>query len=621
MPEASRPPLSRAGSPPRAPGDEGAGRELVRALCDPDRLGTAFQPVFRSRTGELEGCEALLRLPRDSGFEGPYQAFTAAFATGLAVDLEVASIERVLRDAEPFAGDHLVFLNLLAPFLGDPRFGAAWLVERVVAHGRQPSRVILELPEISRIADFPALARALEPYRLEGFRVAIDDFGAGYTNLRMITDVGPDFVKLDRVFIENVFVHARKRILVESVVSLCHRINCGVIAEGIETPEDLETCLGAGVDYLQGFLLARPGPPEEAFLAEDLTVEAAAGPAHGEIAAAVSHGPTLPAEAAVAEANDLFRTDAELDVIPVLRAERALGLLARARADTFPFLSGATGDGTVGAAIADVPWDQVDEETPIEEVAAFVARRPRVRRFEPLVVTGPGKAYRGLLRLDDLLGLFARLHVESALEAHPLTGLPGKGRLEAEAERRLTRKAPFALARLNVLRLRAFNDRYGVLRGDKLLTHVAAVLSTLANSEPGAFLSHYGADDFGLLLPTDRAPAVVLRAIQGIEATIGEFYDPADVSAGGVVGRDSRGGPIVVPLGALVGGIASWGGDGAPTLRVLVAAAEAALREARRSGSRQPVVRTVGPAVPPLPPARKPGGPPRTQLSLPKPYR
>ncbi|HMM34243.1 MAG TPA: diguanylate cyclase, partial [Thermoanaerobaculia bacterium] len=177
------------------------------------------------------------------------------------------------------------------------------------------------------------------------------------------------------------------------------------------------------------------------------------------------------------------------------------------------------------------PWDQIEEGTPVEEVAAFVARRPRARRFEPIVVTGPGRVYRGLLRLDDLLGLFARLYVENGLESHPLTDLPGRGRLEAEVDRRLTRGAPFALARLNLLRLRAFNDRYGVRRGDRLLAHVAAVLRTLATEEPGSFLAHYGADDFGFLLPPERVVETLRRAIQGIAATAGEFYDPEDLAA------------------------------------------------------------------------------------------
>lgn len=621
MTDESRPPFSWV-SLPKPLVEEDAARERVIALCNPDLLTTAFQPVFRARTGELEGCEALLRLPPGSGFPGPYEAFTEAIRLGLAPELEVAATARVFRDAEAFAGQYLIFLNVLAPFLTDPRLGVSWLVDRVVSHGRQPSRVILELPEISKIADFQAFARALEPYRREGFRVAIDDFGAGYTNLRMITDIAPDFVKLDRVFIENIFVHARKRILVESVVSLCHRINCSVVAEGIETAEDLETCLGAGVDFLQGYLLARPGPPEEAFLAEDLTIDSVRGAhARGETVAAISQGPTLSSDAPLSAANACFRSDPDLEVIPILLSGRAIGLLGRARATAFPFLSGTSESDPVASAVADTTWDQVDETTPLEQVAAFLAKRPRTSRFEPIVVTGPGKAYRGLVRFDDLLALFARLHVENGLETHPLTDLPGRGRLEAEVDRRLARRVPFGLARLNLLRFRPFNDRYGFLRGDKLLAHVAAILRTLSYEEPGSFLAHYGADDFGLLMAPDRASAIVIRAVQGLESTIDDFYDPEDLAAGGLVGRDSRGGPAVVGRAELVAGIAVWGGASTPTVRAIAVEAEMALGEARRAGGTQPVIRPVGPPAEPAPASKRVDTPPRTQTSLPKPFR
>ncbi|MBK8596853.1 MAG: diguanylate cyclase [Holophagales bacterium] len=177
-------------------------------------------------------------------------------------------------------------------------------------------------------------------------------------------------------------------------------------------------------------------------------------------------------------------------------------------------------------------------------------------------------------------------------------------------------------------RFRAFNDRYGFLRGDKLLAHVAAVLRTLSYEEPGSFLAHYGADDFGFLMSPERVPDVLNRAIQGIRSTIGNFYDPDDLEAGGLVGRDARGGASIVAPAALVGGAAVWSGAGAPPLHDVVRAAEAALRAARHGEASQPVIRVVGPPPETAPisvstlVAPKPEElPPKTQTSLPKPFR
>ncbi|MBK9087853.1 MAG: EAL domain-containing protein [Holophagales bacterium] len=518
------------------PGEVEETRARILALCDPELLSTAFQPVFRARTGELEGCEALLRLPPGSGFPGPYEAFTAALRVGLASELEVASTARVLRDAEPFVGEHLIFLNVLAPFLTDPRLGAHWLVEKVVAHGRQPSQVILELPEISRISNFQEFSRALDPYRLAGFRIAIDDFGAGYTNLRMITDISPDFVKLDRVFIEGIFANARKRILVESVVSLCHRINCSVVAEGIETKEDLETCLSAGVDSLQGFLLARPGPAEHAFFVEDVTVTGA----RGREMAGPTQGPTMPAEAPLSAANACFRADPELDALPVLLSGRCWLLGRRAAPPSFrgvgrPLGAGRRNDAAGTGGRAD------------RAAGAIQTVRPDRRDGTGKGLPGPPPVRRPP---RPLLAPPRRERARGAPPHGPSGKRPAGGRGGTPPARR----TPFGLARLNVRRFRAFNDRYGFLRGDKLLAHVAAVLRTLSYEEPGSFLAHYGADDFGFLMSPDRIPDVLQRAIQGIRSTVGNFYDPDDLAAGGLVGRDARGGPSVVAPAALVGG-------------------------------------------------------------------
>ena len=93
MSNEARPPFSWADLPAPGPDGQDPSRERVRAICSVERLRSVFQPVFRARTGELVGCEALLRLPAGSGFDGPYEAFTEAIRIGLAADLEVPSRE------------------------------------------------------------------------------------------------------------------------------------------------------------------------------------------------------------------------------------------------------------------------------------------------------------------------------------------------------------------------------------------------------------------------------------------------------------------------------------------------------------------------------------------------
>jgi len=546
----------------------------LKAACDPQRLTSVFQPIFRARSGELEGCEALIRMPPDSGFDTPYEAFQEAARVGLLVALENAAMLCHLKQARPHLGDHRLFLNVSAPLFSDTRFGASWLVERLQEADLFPGRVVLEIPEIVRIRDFATFSRHLEPFRSEGFLIAIDDFGAGYTNLRMITDLSPDFVKVDRVFVDGISSHARKRILVEGVTSLCHRVNCSVIAEGVELAEDLETCLSAGVDFLQGFLFAHPSPAEEAFATPDVVL-----PRHLVAPAAEDMRRLLVAESPIAAAEPVsaaakrFLLKQRLQALPVVNGETAVGLLRRE-----VVAAGLQADRPVRAVLEEEHeeegFDWVPETASVEEAAEVVRRRPEARRFEPLVVVGPNRIYRGLLKVDDLLFELARLKVELSLQRNDLTGLPGRLVFEKTLSHWLERQVPFTAARLNVRRFKPYNDHYGFLRGDELLLKVAALLTESLASRPGSVVAHLGADDFAYLSSADGAEETGGAILQRFDTLAREVHDPADVTAGGYTVQGRRGNPAFVTLVGLTLGLVCWNGEPGVTVRAILDAAE-----------------------------------------------
>ncbi len=572
--------------------------DVLLGLCDPERLLSAFQPIFRARTGELQGCEAFLRLPPGTPYNGPYKLFADANEAGLLPVLEMASTVRHLRDAEPYAGNLLIFLNLLAPVFYDKRFGLEWLMNEVIGAGRQPSQIVLELPEVVQIHDFLEFAHLLEPYRKEGFRVALDDFGVGYTNLRMIADLNPDFVKVDRVFIEGINSHARKRVLVESVVSLCHRVNCGVIAEGIEAAADLETCLAAGVDYLQGYLLAMPGPPEEAFLTDDLAMPVPLTEREHDVLGrmVVRDLPSLPGDGPVRDAIKVFAENEEFQYLPVVVRNRAIGVLSRSRA--IDWISDhqedvvSAGEAPLERLLEDVPFDQMPSACAVEEVVDLIRRRTPSRRFEPIIVSGPGQVFQGLLTVEQLLDELIRFKIEITTQTHPATRLPTRIRLETLLSEKLAEKTPLALTRVNVRGFAQFNSQYGFLRGDSVLTHLGNLLRERLNLEPGTFLSHYSADDFAFLALPDRIEAIAVQIQRAFGDRVPELYDPGDLENGLFRTRNRRQEPELVPLMQLSIGAAVWDGASPASIRLVTEEAEMALRDAKTRTV--PVIRLVG---------------------------
>ena len=217
---------------------------------DGDELFMAYQPIFDLQDGHVVGLEALAR------FRSPPDRSTdtwlaEAEAVGRLLELELACLRTALRDLERLPQDAYLSLNVspataVAPELHD------------VLDGLPPERLVLEMTEHARVDDYPALKAALGGFRERGIRLAIDDAGAGFASLRHIVLLHPDFIKLDMTLTRDVHVDETRQALVVALVAFGSQIGASVIAEGVETEEQLATLRQAGVQFGQGFHLARP---------------------------------------------------------------------------------------------------------------------------------------------------------------------------------------------------------------------------------------------------------------------------------------------------------------------------------------------------------------------------
>ena len=217
---------------------------------DGDELFMAYQPIFDLQDGHVVGLEALAR------FRSPPDRSTdtwlaEAEAVGRLLELELACLRTALRDLERLPQDAYLSLNVspataVAPELHD------------VLDGLPPERLVLEMTEHARVDDYPALKAALGGFRERGIRLAIDDAGAGFASLRHIVLLHPDLIKLDMTLTRDVHVDETRRALVVALVAFGSQIGASVIAEGVETAEQLATLRQAGVQFGQGFHLARP---------------------------------------------------------------------------------------------------------------------------------------------------------------------------------------------------------------------------------------------------------------------------------------------------------------------------------------------------------------------------
>jgi EAL domain-containing protein (putative c-di-GMP-specific phosphodiesterase class I) len=225
--------------------------EAVHALIAASALGVAFQPIVDLRTRKIHAYEALARCSSER-FRGPAELFAAATEAGRVGELGRLHRELASRDC---AGKTL-FLNIHPAELDH-----GWLVRPDDPIFRHRGQVTLEITETVPLHYFSQCHSILAEIRAKGIQLAIDDFGAGFSNLKYIADLQPEIVKLDRELVVGLAEGTRQYQLLKSIVALCHDTGSRVIAEGIETVDELRGALALGVDFAQGYLLGRPAAP------------------------------------------------------------------------------------------------------------------------------------------------------------------------------------------------------------------------------------------------------------------------------------------------------------------------------------------------------------------------
>jgi EAL domain-containing protein (putative c-di-GMP-specific phosphodiesterase class I) len=245
--------LAEAGLSGRQLGDRaGVEAGFSRAL---QTLWMAFQPIVASATGTLFGYEALLRSGEPT-LPHPGALLDAAERLGRLLELGRAvrhAAARAIAEAPP---EWTFFVNLHPADLADDE-----LVDARGALSPFASRVVLEVTERSLLESVPQLGERVAALRRMGFRLAVDDLGAGYAGLTSLVQLEPEVVKLDMSLVRGISTNEVKHKLVRSVVELCRALGAKTVAEGIETPEELAVVTQLGCDLLQGYLLGKPGKP------------------------------------------------------------------------------------------------------------------------------------------------------------------------------------------------------------------------------------------------------------------------------------------------------------------------------------------------------------------------
>ncbi|MDO9017258.1 MAG: EAL domain-containing protein [Deltaproteobacteria bacterium] len=229
-------------------------------LLREERFTSWYQPIVAADdTSRLFGHEALLRgRAPDGSVIYPGAIFGAAADADLLFQVDLAARLSALRGAADIPADQSVFVNFSPAAIYDPVFCLQRTVRAVDELGLAHGRVVFEVVESGQAQDPAHLRRVLDFYRTQGFRVALDDVGAGFSQLNLIHLLRPDFIKVDMELIRNVHADPYKAVIVAKLLELAEGLSIPSIAEGIECVEELAWLRAHGVRYVQGYAIARP---------------------------------------------------------------------------------------------------------------------------------------------------------------------------------------------------------------------------------------------------------------------------------------------------------------------------------------------------------------------------
>lgn len=229
-----------------------------RACRDAEPLGfdftMAFQPIVDTAEGRVFAHEALVR-GLDGGGAGP---LLARVNDSNRYQFDQRCRVKAIELAARLDMQSALSINFMPNAVYRPELCIRTTLEAAERCNFPVSNIIFEFTEAERVMDHGFLRSIIEDYRRRGFRTAIDDFGAGYSGLNLLADFQTDYLKIDMALIRDLHLSHSRQVIVESIVEMCRRLGIQVIAEGVETQDELRRLQAMGIDLFQGYLIARP---------------------------------------------------------------------------------------------------------------------------------------------------------------------------------------------------------------------------------------------------------------------------------------------------------------------------------------------------------------------------
>ena len=517
------------------------------------QIKTVFQPIVSLRDGSILGHEALSRITGTSEITNPEELFELAGTYNRLWDLELLCRTTALETAylwmkPPY--DKKLFLNVNPNVMHDIKFKQGFTKEYLSKYGITPEKIVFEITERNAIYDMNGFKGTISHYKNQNYQIAIDDAGAGYSGLTLISDINPHFIKLDINLIRDINTDSMKFALVKSMIELSRIANIYLIAEGVETKEELSTLINLGVQYGQGYFLQKPSETIYDIHSDvrDILIEMNRKKNHviGNQTSNVyienlcTCSKTILPTSKVEIVFDKLKNNPFSIGYCVVENDFVLGIISREK--LILKMSGRFGfslnQNREISDLMDRDFLSVDYQTPINMVSNIAMTRTNEKLYDFIVVTKNDK-YIGTVTIKDLLQKTTEIEVDNAKYQNPLSGLPGNIAIDQKINHCISCEQPYSIIYIDIDNFKAYNDVYGFENGDIIIKLLANIIT--AHAPENQFVGHIGGDDFVVILENCQNTDICNKIIRDFEKKALTYYSQQDIDNGYIIAENRHG--------------------------------------------------------------------------------
>ncbi len=539
-------------------------------IVEQKKISTLYQPILDFRTGTILGWESLTRGPLESSFRSPVVLFETAEQLGRLFALEKLCRESAIQNAGHLSGGQKLFLNIHPKTMADPEFTPGNTLRLMEKAGLKPDDIVFEITEQHSLQEFELFYQTLEHYRSQGFKIAVDDAGAGYAGLSTIAQLRPEYIKLDKSLTENIHKDPVKRALVETTVTFANKIGSQIIAEGIETKAQAVCIKDIGVHCGQGYFIARPSAPKPVLTKDCQELQSASDISSRSVNLSLPIGDLaqppfqMQPDNMVSDAQEFFKKNNRFSSIVITDKEVPRGLIMEYHLNRQ--LSSQYGIALYYRRPIESVMDKtpliVDMNTPVEQAARKAMKRETLKAYDDIIITRKGILY-GIVSVQKLLDAMARIQVEMAKGTNPLTGLPGNVAIEQEVEGRIAQGRTFSIIYADLDHFKVYNDTYGFKSGDRIIKLAADIMMWAARKHASAnsCLCHIGGDDFVLITDPESVDRICTSITRCFGRLVKNCYCVEDRTQGWIKAKGRDGKTREYPLVSISLGVISINGQ------------------------------------------------------------